>query len=376
MKHSLKSMLSLALALVMIFSIFLVPSVSAEEGILDTEVVTEPVEETNTTEPIETVEPAAETVDENNAAESTDEMEAEDPSENETEEILSDVNVESEISMATAAPLPEITAQPVDQLVSAGDTVTFTVVAENADSYQWQVDRNDGKGFVNLSKSTTWKNTKTASLSFKAKEAHLAYKFRCVVKNAAGEVISDVVGISMQTLPTITTQPVDQVASVGDTVKFTVVADDAESYQWQIDRNNGKGFVNLSNSTTWKNTKTATLSFKAADVHQAYKFRCVVKNAAGEVISDEVGISFEESQWVIDGVVYGKLTETTVILLNYTGTAETLTIPELVEGKTVVEIAVEAFMDNTNLVSIDLPDTITVIHARAFKGCVNLREMK
>ena len=78
---------------------------------------------------------------------------------------------------------------------------------------------------------------------------------------------------------------------------------------------------------------------------------------------------------IFDGVTYEPLTSTTCAVVSYSGTASSLIIPETVEGMTVVEIGVEAFMDNKSLVSIDLPDTITVIRARAFKGCTSLSDM-
>ena len=59
----------------------------------------------------------------------------------------------------------------------------------------------------------------------------------------------------------------------------------------------------------------------------------------------------------------------------YTGTDSQVIVPDKVDGVAVTEIGVEAFMDNKSLVSIDLPDTITVIRARAFKGCTRLSDM-
>ena len=78
---------------------------------------------------------------------------------------------------------------------------------------------------------------------------------------------------------------------------------------------------------------------------------------------------------VVNDVTYQKLTDTTCLVKSYAGSATSLTIPDKIEGMTVTEIGEEAFMDNKKLVSIDLPDTITVIRARAFKNCSNLSDM-
>ena len=78
---------------------------------------------------------------------------------------------------------------------------------------------------------------------------------------------------------------------------------------------------------------------------------------------------------ILNEVTYKPLTSTTCTVVSYSGTGSSLTIPDTVENMTVTEIGVEAFMDNKKLVSIDLPDTITVIRARAFKGCTSLSDM-
>ena len=60
----------------------------------------------------------------------------------------------------------------------------------------------------------------------------------------------------------------------------------------------------------------------------------------------------------------------------YAGTDSELVIPETVEGYTVTAIGESAFDGNQYLVSIDLPDTITIIGKRAFAGCTKLSRMK
>ena len=54
----------------------------------------------------------------------------------------------------------------------------------------------------------------------------------------------------------------------------------------------------------------------------------------------------------------------------------TLVILGEVNGMAVTEIGEEAFMNKDFIVSIDLPNSIIAIRARAFKGCTSLREMK
>jgi len=58
-----------------------------------------------------------------------------------------------------------ITTQPVDQLVFAGNTGNFTVVAANVDTYQWQVSTNGGGSYANITDGVEYTGTTTATLS-------------------------------------------------------------------------------------------------------------------------------------------------------------------------------------------------------------------
>ena len=77
----------------------------------------------------------------------------------------------------------------------------------------------------------------------------------------------------------------------------------------------------------------------------------------------------------VSNLTYEDTSSTTVCLVRYDGNEAVVKIPETYQGKTVTEIAPDAFLNNTTITSIDLPDTIEVIGARAFKGCTNLRTM-
>ena len=80
----------------------------------------------------------------------------------------------------------------------------------------------------------------------------------------------------------------------------------------------------------------------------------------------------------VGNFTYGIVKDNYVQVVKYHGTAATVTVPEKVveDYYTVSRIGPEAFMGNTTLVTIDLPDTISVIGARAFKNCTKLSNMK
>ena len=178
----------------------------------------------------------------------------------------------SRLSSATLTVKPAITTQPTSQSAAAGTTVKFTVKASGKGlTYRWQYKTPDG----------TWKNSgstgyNTATLTISATAARSGYQYRCVVENEGGKAISSAATLTVK--PTITTQPTDKSAKVGETVKFTVKAEGVNiTYRWQY-RTGSTG--------TWKNSgatgcSTATLSIEATAARNGYQYRCVVEDANG-----------------------------------------------------------------------------------------------
>lgn len=87
--------------------------------------------------------------------------------------------------------------------------------------------------------------------------------------------------------PTITTQPVGQTVTVGQTAEFTVAATGENlSYQWQYSNDNG---------TNWNDITGATGSSYTTDAvtleMNNYQYQCVVSNSAGSVTSDPVTLT-------------------------------------------------------------------------------------
>lgn len=64
-----------------------------------------------------------------------------------------------------------------------------------------------------------------------------------------------------------------------------------------------------------------------------------------------------------------------VTITGYTGTSPIVKVPEQINGQTVVSIASSAFANNTNIRSINIPDTVENIAEGAFKGCSSLESM-
>ena len=91
-----------------------------------------------------------------------------------------------------------ITQQPESQTIEEGESVTFTIEATGATSYQWQV--NTGTGWANPKSTTIWIGAKTNTFTFTPTKTYERFQFRCVLTDANGnEHISDVVNFQFET---------------------------------------------------------------------------------------------------------------------------------------------------------------------------------
>ena len=83
---------------------------------------------------------------------------------------------------------------------------------------------------------------------------------------------------------------------------------------------------------------------------------------------------YEKTGTTEDGIEYA-LGKDGAAILGYTGDATELTIPDTIEGKAVFAIAAHAFENQTELVSVDIPATVTYIGEYAFRECTGLTEI-
>ena len=93
------------------------------------------------------------------------------------------------------------------------------------------------------------------------------------------------------TAPSIITQPGNATVKVGETATFTIATSgDNLTYQWQIDRNDGKGWVNIDGATATSYT-TSTVNISS----NGFKYKCVVSNSAGNVESNSATLTVQDA---------------------------------------------------------------------------------
>jgi hypothetical protein len=165
---------------------------------------------------------------------------------------------------------PTITTQPVSQTVTAGQTASFSVAASGTAplTYQWK------KNGTAISGATS--STYTTSGTTTSDNASL---FTIVVTNSAGTVTSAAATLVVNAAavaPAITTQPVSQTVTAGQTASFSVAASGMTpmTYQW---KKNGTAMSGATSSTY--TTPATTTSDNAA------QFIVVITNSAGSATS-------------------------------------------------------------------------------------------
>ena len=151
---------------------------------------------------------------------------------------------EYKISIPDTAVAPGITTQPTNATVVEGNKATFTVVVTGTPepTYQWQIDRNDGNGFVNIDGATSASYTTLVTV-----KANDGYKYRCVVTNRKGSVTSNEATLTVTDAPvttytvTITTDgngtALANITSAAFGTKITLTTSAKEGYQfkeWQV----------------------------------------------------------------------------------------------------------------------------------------------
>ena len=193
---------------------------------------------------------------------------------------------------------PSIGKQPQNVSVKAGEQATFTVAATGTDlKYQWQINRNDGKGFADIA------GADRASYTTSAVDKNCnGYKYQCVISNSAGSVTTgtatltvteDVTPPVQPTVkkPGISKQPQNVSVKAGEQATFTVKATGTDlTYQWQINRNNGKGFVDITGAD-----KASYTTGVADMLCNGYKYQCVISNSAGSVTTNAATLTVTES---------------------------------------------------------------------------------
>lgn len=182
----------------------------------------------------------------------------------------------SNTASLTVDALPSVTSNPSDRSICIGTSTTFGITATGKDiTYQWQLD--DGSGWINLTNAGAYSNVNTNTLTVSNVTLAMdGYEYRCVVSGKCSPSDNSAAAeLSIDLPPHITNQPADASVCDGSDITFTVSATGAGlKYQWQVD--DGTGFANVANNSTYSGAKTSTLTVTSSTSLDQYQYRCVV----------------------------------------------------------------------------------------------------
>lgn len=180
--------------------------------------------------------------------------------------------------------LPTFNSQPVNRTICEGASTTFSFSAANSSgTFKWQVDTGNGL-FVDLTNNDVFKDTQSSGLFIPNATANLSgYKFRCRVGACPTETYTEVVSLTVNALPKVTSEPENQVVCTSGTTSFNIEATGTNiTYRWHY--NGGPIADNAFFSGTTTNTLTITNAF--ASLNNG-KFHCVVSGTCTPAASSK-----------------------------------------------------------------------------------------
>jgi hypothetical protein len=178
---------------------------------------------------------------------------------------------------------PAITTQPGNQTVTAGNKATFTAGASGSPTptVQWQLSTDNGSTWNDASGATA------TTYSFTTTASQTGYEYRAVFTNSSGSATTNAATLTVNVVPSVTTNPSSQTLNAGQTATFTAAANGAPAptVQWQVSTNKGSSWSNIPGATA------TSYSFAAAASQSGYEYRAVFTNAAGSATTSAAALT-------------------------------------------------------------------------------------
>jgi alpha-tubulin suppressor-like RCC1 family protein len=191
---------------------------------------------------------------------------------------------------------PAIDTQPVNQAVETGQNVTFSVAATGIPEpiYQWEYNIYNASGWMPITETAHYSgatyggaNTNTLTITNVTSSMN-DYRYRCIIKNMAGSVVSDSVTLWVGAPPAITEQPENRSVTAGTSTSFSIRATSSTlAYQWQSSSDDGATWSDLSNTAPYNGANTVSLYIATTpDTLDGMQYRCVVTNPLDTITSN------------------------------------------------------------------------------------------
>jgi hypothetical protein len=173
--------------------------------------------------------------------------------------------VTSNIATLTVITSVNVTGQPANQTVCAGNNASFTVSGSGTGIiYQWQVSTDGGGTWSNVTNGGVYGGATTATLTITGATVSMnGFRYRAQLTNSTCSTpgISNAAILTVNSLPAITVQPANSTVCLAGNTSFTSGATGTGvTFQWQVSTDGGTTWTNVSNGGIYSGATTTTLN--------------------------------------------------------------------------------------------------------------------
>jgi len=176
---------------------------------------------------------------------------------------------------------PTFTLQPNNVQACLGTAIQFVSSASDSEIWQWEYSIDGGITFQNVPSANPFSGTNTSILNINTVSPDLQDRiFRVKVSGCGEEIVSNNASIIFLPELTLTPIPEQETRCEGESLQISIQAENANSYQWEI--NIGEGFAPI--NAIGASTVNLQITNVPASWHMA-QLRCIVNGICSTIIS-------------------------------------------------------------------------------------------
>jgi hypothetical protein len=186
---------------------------------------------------------------------------------------------------------PAISSQPASSTVCPGNATSFSVTASGSNlTYKWQY-LAPGGSWTDLSNTGIYTGVTTSvlRLSSSLTNTYNGYQYRCLVSGSCtAGLTSTTVTLTVNSAPSISSQPSNSTVCSGNATSFSVTATGTNlTYQWQKKIVGGASFTNISNGGIYSNATTSTLNISSGVTtsEDGVQYQCIVSGTCSPSVT-------------------------------------------------------------------------------------------
>jgi hypothetical protein len=201
------------------------------------------------------------------------------------------VGIPSDVGAYQLSSAPLVTSNPSNVTIDPGTTAaSFTAAASGypTPTVQWQVSTNGGINFTNLADGGNYSGSATGTLNITGITTSMnGYEYRALFSNtpvgaSSSETATSLVAtLTVDYVPSITSNPANQTINTGGTATFSATAsgNPSPTVQWEVSTDGGNTFSNISNGGVYSGVTTDTLTItNAGSSMNGYEYQAVFTN--------------------------------------------------------------------------------------------------